>query len=232
MIGQTICHYRIVEKIGEGGMGEVYLAEDTSLQRKVALKFLPASLADDELARKRFLREAVSAAALDHPFICHTHEIIRHDSRDVIVMEYVEGRTLQQCLAAGPLPLKQALRIASEIAEALEEAHEKDIVHRDLKPSNIMLTAKGHAEVMDFGLAKKIGREDDTGQEITTALTREGTTLGTPAYMSPEQVKAEAVDCRSDIFSFGVVLYEMLTGVHPFRHVRQAETIAAIPVDP
>jgi Tol biopolymer transport system component/serine/threonine protein kinase len=228
MIGQTVSHYRIVEKIGEGGMGEVYLAEDTSLQRKVALKFLPAALADDELARKRFLREAVSAAALDHPFICHTHEIIRHDSRDVIVMEYVEGRTLQQCLAAGPLPLKQALRIASEIAEALEEAHEKDIVHRDLKPSNIMLTAKGHAEVMDFGLAKKVGGEDGTEQELTTALTREGTTLGTPAYMSPEQVKAEAVDCRSDIFSFGVVLYEMLTGVHPFRHVRQAETIAAI----
>jgi serine/threonine protein kinase len=228
MIGQTISHCRIVEKIGEGGMGEVYLAEDTSLQRKVALKFLPAALADDELAHKRFLREAVSAAALDHPFICHIHEVVRHGSQDVIVMEYVEGRTLQQKLSEGPLDLKEALRIGLEISEALELAHRKGIVHRDLKPSNIMLTAGGHAEVMDFGLAKKVGREDGTEQDITTALTGEGTTLGTLAYMSPEQLKTEPVDQRSDIFSFGVILYEMLTGVHPFRKAQQNETIVAI----
>ncbi|MEJ2081495.1 MAG: protein kinase, partial [Acidobacteriota bacterium] len=228
MIGQTVSHYRIEAKIGEGGMGEVYLAEDTSLPRRVALKFLPASVADDELARKRFLREAASAASLDHPFICHIHEVVRHGSQDVIVMEYVEGDTLLQKLAEGSLPLQEALQIVAEIAEALEEAHRKGIVHRDLKPSNIMLTMGGHAKVMDFGLAKKVGGQDGAGQEITTALTREGTTLGTLAYMSPEQVKAEEVDHRSDIFSLGVILYEMLTGVHPFRKARQAETIVAI----
>ncbi|MEJ2147307.1 MAG: protein kinase [Acidobacteriota bacterium] len=228
MIGQTISHYRIVEKIGEGGMGEVYLAEDTSLPRRVALKFLPPALADDELAHKRFLREASSAAALDHPFICHIHEVIRDDSRDVIVMEYVDGQTLQQKIAEGPLALREALRIGLEVSEALELAHKKDIIHRDLKPSNIMLTADGHAEIMDFGLAKKVGQEDGTEQDLTTALTKEGSTLGTLPYMSPEQLKAEAVDHRTDIFSFGVILYEMLTGVHPFRKARQVETVGAI----
>lgn len=143
-------------------------------------------------------------------------------------MEYVEGQTLQQKLADGPLALKEALRIALEISEALELAHRKGIVHRDLKPSNIMLTVDGHAEIMDFGLAKKVGREDGTEQDLTTALTKEGSTVGTLAYMPPEQLKAEAVDHRSDIFSFGVMLYEVLTGVHPFRKTQQNETIVAI----
>ena len=148
MIGQTVSHYRILEKLGEGGMGEVYLAEDTSLDRKVALKFLPPLLQDDEIAHRRFLREAKSAAALDHPFICNIHEVSEtEDGQDFIVMEYVEGLTLQDKLADGPLPLKEALRVATEVAEALEEAHERGIVHRDIKPSNIMLTRKGHAIV-------------------------------------------------------------------------------------
>jgi serine/threonine-protein kinase len=229
VVGDTVSHYRILEKIGEGGMGEVYLAEDTSLKRTVALKFLPESLRQDDIAHKRFLREAQSAAALDHPFICHINEVTQtDDGQDVICMEYVEGETLRERLVQGRLPLTEALRVGSEISEALEEAHRNNIVHRDLKPANIMLTRDGHAKVMDFGLAKRVVAEDGTEQEITATLTREGSTLGTLAYMSPEQIKAEPVDHRSDIFSFGIVLYEMLTGVHPFRKAKQAETIAAI----
>ncbi len=229
MIGETVSHYRILEKIGEGGMGEVYLAEDTSLDRKVALKFLPPSLQQDETAHKRFIREAKSAAALDHPFICNIHEVAEtEDGRDFIVMEYVEGQTLREELAQSQLRLKDALRVGVEIAEALEVSHQQGIVHRDLKPANIILTPQGHAKVMDFGLAKKVATEDGTEQDISSALTREGATLGTPAYMSPEQVKGDPVDHRSDLFSFGIVLYEMLTGVHPFRKSRRAETTAAI----
>jgi serine/threonine-protein kinase len=229
MIGQTISHYKVLEKLGEGGMGEVYLAEDTSLKRKVALKFLPASLADDEVAHKRFLREAQSAAALDHPYICHINEVAKtDDGQDFIVMEYVEGQTLKEKLAEGPFLLKGVLQIASEIAEALEKAHSSGIIHRDLKPANIMLTPDGHAKVMDFGLAKKVVTDDGTEQDITSALTREGSTLGTLAYMSPEQIKAQPVDHRSDIFSFGIALYEMLTGVHPFRRAQAVETTSAI----
>ena len=157
MIGQTISHYRVLEKIGEGGMGEVYLAEDTSLDRKVALKFLPDYLQADEVAQKRFLREAKSAAALDHPYICKIFETGSAEGKNFIVMEYVKGQTLKEKLLQGPVALKQALQIGVEIAEALEEAHKAGIAHRDLKPANIMLTSGDHVKVMDFGLAKKVG---------------------------------------------------------------------------
>jgi serine/threonine protein kinase len=208
-------------------MGEVYLAEDTRLDRKVALKFLPQYLQQDEVAQKRFVREAKSAAAIDHPYICKIYEPGETEDYSFIAMEYVEGETLQKRMDQGPLALKETLHIASEMAEALEEAHKKGIVHRDLKPANVMLTSGGHIKVMDFGLAKRLqprGKEE----EITAALTREGTTLGTLTYMSPEQLKGKQVDTRSDIFSFGVMLYEMLTGVHPFRTGTQAETINSI----
>jgi serine/threonine-protein kinase len=229
MIGQTISHYNILEKLGEGGMGQVYLAEDTSLNRKVALKFLPPHMHEDELAHKRFLREAESAAALDHPYICHINEVSQTDTgQDFIVMEYVEGQTLKDRLAEEPLSFEEAIRISREVTDALEMAHERGIVHRDLKPANIMLTEQGHAKVMDFGLAKKVVTGKEAPQDLTSGLTREGSTLGTPAYMSPEQVKAQQVDHRSDIFSFGIILYEMLTGVHPFRRARPVETMGAI----
>jgi eukaryotic-like serine/threonine-protein kinase len=155
-IGQTISHYRIIEKLGQGGMGEVFLADDTSLHRKVALKFLPLEMQRDPTARKRFIREARSAAALDHPYICHINEVAESYGQDVIVMEYVEGRSLKARLEEKPLPPKEALPIVIEVAEALEAAHGKGIIHRDIKPANIMLTKTGHAKVMDFGLAKQM----------------------------------------------------------------------------
>ena len=156
LVGQQIGSYKIVSLLGTGGMGEVYLAEDASLNRKVALKFLPEEMRRDEIARKRFLREARSAAALDHPFICHIHEVGKSDGKEFIAMEYVEGKTLKDELDEAPLPLKEALPTAVEIAEAVEKAHQKGIVHRDLKPANIMLTPEGHVKVMDFGLAKRV----------------------------------------------------------------------------
>jgi serine/threonine protein kinase len=230
MVGTTVGHYRIVEKIGEGGMGEVFLADDTRLRRKVALKFLPEHLHQDETARKRFLREAESAAALEHPYICNIKELGEtEEGRDFIVMEYVEGRTLRERLEEeGALPLEEALGIALEVVDALALAHEKGLVHRDLKPSNIMLSPQGHSKVMDFGLAKRILTEDGTEQDVTSSVTKEGSSPGTPAYMSPEQVRAEPLDQRSDLFSFGIVLYEMLTGVNPFRRPAWPETMAAI----
>jgi Tol biopolymer transport system component/serine/threonine protein kinase len=229
MIGQTVSHYRILEKLGEGGMGEVYLAEDTGLKRRVALKFLPDRLQQDTVAQKRFLREAESAAALNHPFICNIHEVAQTDrGQHFICMEYVEGETLGDRLSKGRLPIKDALQLGVEISEALEVAHHAGVVHRDLKPANIMLTRQGHAKVMDFGLAKKVVGEGGIEQDISSVLTREGATLGTLAYMSPEQVRGDPVDHRSDLFSFGIVLHEMLTGVHPFRKPKQAETAAMI----
>ena len=228
MLGTTISHYKVIEKIGQGGMGEVFLAHDTSLDGKVALKFLPEELQQDSTARKRFLREAKSAAALDHPYICHIHEVGEVEGKSFISMEYVQGETLKEKLAKGPLPLNDALEQATEVAEALEEAHKHGIVHRDLKPSNIMLTPQGHVKVMDFGLAKRVTPVEGQEQEITTALTKQGSTLGTVPYMSPEQVRGQEVDTRSDIFSFGVVLYEMLTGVDPFKKSGAIETANAI----
>ncbi len=228
MVGTTISHYKVIEKIGQGGMGEVYLAQDTTLDRKVALKFLPEEMQQDSTARQRFLREAKSAAALDHPYICHIHEVGEVEGKSFISMEYVQGETLKDKLSQGPLPLKDALGKATEVAEALEEAHKQGIVHRDLKPSNIMLTPQGHVKVMDFGLAKQVTPAQGQEEEITTALTQRGSTLGTVPYMSPEQVRGQEVDTRSDIFSFGVVLYEMLTGVNPFKGDTPVDTSHAI----
>jgi len=226
LIGQRVSHYRILKKIGQGGMGEVYLAEDTSLKRPVALKFLPQDQNQDEVARKRLIREAESAAALDHPFICKIYETGRTETnQQFIAMEFVEGRTLKDRLSDGPLFVGEALRIASQIGDALDLAHQKGIVHRDLKPANIMLTPQGHAKVMDFGLAKRFRNQ---GQEVTVTLTQQGAAVGTLAYMSPEQLQGKTLDTRSDIFSFGVVLYQMLTGVHPFRKEESIQTITAI----
>jgi eukaryotic-like serine/threonine-protein kinase len=230
MIGKTFGHYHILEKIGEGGMGEVYLADDTSLHRKVALKFLPPEMQRDPSAHQRFMREARSAAALDHPYICHINEVGEAEDKNFIVMEYVDGQTLKDRLAQGPLSLKEAQQIGTEILEALEKAHEKGIIHRDLKPANVMLTREGHAKVMDFGLAKQLISASATmsQEETITAVTQSGSISGTPAYMSPEQMQGRPVDAPSDIFSFGIVLYEMLTGVHPFKRPSAIETASAI----
>jgi len=228
--GETLSHYKIIQPIGKGGMGEVFLAQDTVLDRRVAIKFLPEAAQQDAEARLRLLREAKAAAALDHPFICRVYDTGETEGNAFIVMEYLAGETLKERLAKGPLPLREALQAAAEIAEALEEAHDKGIVHRDLKPANIMLTPQGHAKVMDFGLAKQLrSTEDvDTLHATQSAVTQAGTVLGTPAYMSPEQARGQPVDARSDIFSFGVMLYEMLSGSHPFHRQSQIETLSAI----
>ncbi len=229
-MNKKLGHYEVIELIGSGGMGEVFLAHDQSLGRRVALKLLPEDLQQDETTKKRFLREAKSAAALDHPYICKIYEIGEAEGNSFIAMEYVGGETLQQRLARGPLPLEDAERIAAEIAEALETAHQKGIVHRDLKPSNIMLSTGGHVKVLDFGLAKQV--TDTTGAdsqfETESQLTGKGLTPGTPAYMSPEQLRGEAVDPRSDIFSLGLVVYEMLAGAHPFVGATSMDTTAGI----
>jgi eukaryotic-like serine/threonine-protein kinase len=230
MIGKTLGHYRIVEKIGQGGMGEVFLAEDTSLHRKVALKFLPPVMQQDLTAHRRFIREARSAAALDHPYICHINEVADSDGRDFIVMEYVDGQSLKDKLERSPLPPEEILPIAIEVAEALETAHTKGIIHRDIKPANIMLTQTGHAKVMDFGLAKQsIPAGGIASQEETvTALTSDGIAVGTLAYMSPEQLRSQTADARSDIWALGVTLYEMTAGVRPFQGRSGFELTSAI----
>ena len=230
MIGSSVSRYLILEQIGRGGMGEVFLAEDTSLGRRVALKFLPGELQQHPTARQRFLREAKAAAALDHPYICKIYEIDEFEGRSFISMEYVPGRNLRQRLEEGRLPLEDALNAARELAEAFESAFQEGIVHRDLKPSNVMFTPEGHVKVLDFGLAKRIlpGRKEGTEDTWFSDLTETGSILGTPAYMSPEQLQGKELDHRSDIFSLGIVLYEMATGVHPFLKDSQLETINAI----
>ena len=230
MIGKTISHYKILEKIGQGGMGEVFLANDISLHRKVALKFLPPAMQQDVTAHKRFIREARSAAALDHPYICHINEVGESDGQDFIAMEYVEGLSLKDRLEQGPLPLEEALSIAIEIAEALEAAHAKGIIHRDIKPANIMLTQTGHAKVMDFGLAKQVFPSGGTesAEETVTALTSDGSTVGTLAYMSPEQLRSQSADARSDIWALGVTMYEMAAGARPFHGQSGFELTLAI----
>jgi serine/threonine protein kinase/tetratricopeptide (TPR) repeat protein len=207
MKGRTISHYTILEKLGEGGMGVVYKAEDTKLKRTVALKFLPPELTRDPQAKARFVQEAQAAAALDHPNICSVFEIGEAEGTTYIAMPCVKGRSLKDRIAAGPLPLEEALDIAGQVAEGLKEAHERGILHRDIKPANIMLTEKGQAKIMDFGLAKLTGAAD---------MTKTLAVMGTVAYMSPEQARGEAVDQRTDIWSFGATLYEMLTGEMPF----------------
>ena len=215
-------------------MGEVFLADDTQLGRKVAIKFLPETLEADATARERLRREARSAAALDHPYICKIHEIADIDGRTGIVMEHVAGETLEQTLAERPLAPAQAIQIAAEMAEALTEAHAHRILHRDLKPANLMLTGQGHVKVMDFGLAKRLREPGTTKSQATTrdTLTSAGAFIGTPAYMSPEQILGGEADARSDIFAFGVVLYELLTGLHPFRKQVTSDTLGAILRDP
>jgi len=207
MIGKSISHYKILEKVGEGGMGVVYKAEDTKLKRTVALKFLPRELTRDAQARARFIQEAQAAAALDHPNICAVFEIGEAEGSTYIAMPYVKGQSLKEKIAIGPLSVEEALAIAGQVAEGLKEAHERGIIHRDIKPANIMITDKGQAKIMDFGLAKL---------EAGVDLTRTMAVIGTAAYMSPEQARGEEVDHRTDIWSFGATLYEMLTGQKPF----------------
>lgn len=228
LIGRQIGSYRVTALLGAGGMGEVYLAEDSILHRKVALKFVAGSFAEDDLARKRLLSEARAAAALDHPFICKVYETGQTEDKPFIAMEYVEGTTLRDRAGAGNFSVGEALRITGEIAEALGYAHKRGIVHRDLKPSNILLTEDGHVKVMDFGLAKRIV-SDTNGFASTRTVTAPADRLaGTPAYMSPEQVRGEQLDPRSDIFALGIVLYEMITGTHPFSRSSSIETLHAI----
>jgi TolB-like protein/predicted Ser/Thr protein kinase len=211
--------YKIVEEIGRGGMGIVYKAEDMRLKRTVALKFLPPELTHIPEVKDRFMREAQAAAALDHPNICTVYEFDQAEGKAFISMAYIEGQSLKKKIDSGPLELEEALKIATQVAEGLQEAHKKGIVHRDIKSANIMLTARGQAKVMDFGLARVTG---------STLVTQEGTTMGTVTYMSPEQARGETVDHRTDIWSFGVVLYEMLTGQLPFRGEHEQSIVYAI----
>ena len=216
--GTVIEHFEVKGKIGQGGMGEVYLARDNRLDRLVALKFLPRELQSDSKARARFLREAKTAANLNHPFICKIYEIGDFFWETFISMEYVDGETLEAHIARGPLPVSKSVQIAIEIADALSEAHERGIVHRDIKPANIMLTSGGHVKVMDLGLAKAIMGGGSLGPQGTTvsALTASHTVVGSLPYLSPEQARGEEVDARSDLFSLGCVIYEMLSGGRPF----------------
>jgi serine/threonine protein kinase len=225
MIGRTISHYKILEKLGGGGMGIVYKAQDLKLDRYVALKFLPPYLSTHEEEKQRFIHEAKSASALDHTNICTIFEIGEtKEGQLFIAMAYYEGETLKEKIAKRPLPLKEVINISTQIAAGLSKAHEAGIIHRDIKPTNIIVTKEGEVKIVDFGLAKLSGQ---------TKLTKPGSTLGTIAYMSPEQLRGEKVDSRSDIWSLGVVIYEMTTGQQPFKgDYEQAITYAILNEEP
>ncbi len=229
MIGRTLSHYRIVSAIGAGGMGEVYRATDTKLARDIALKVLPPDMAGDPDRLARFQREARAVAALNHPNVVTVYSVEECDNVHFITMELIEGQPLERLIAASGMPADRIIEVAGAIAEALAAAHEKGIVHRDLKPANVMVTNDGRVKVLDFGLAKDIGAQTANNATITSAnRTQAGMVMGTPAYMSPEQVSGRPLDHRSDIFSFGVVLHEMATGHRPFEGNSSAELISSI----
>ena len=216
MTGQTISHYNILSELGRGGMGVVYKAEDTRLKRPVALKFLRSDVLEDDEHKERFLREAQAAAALDHSNICTVYEIDEADGQTFIAMAFIEGQTVKNKIAERPLKLDEALDIAIQTATGLQAAHEKGIVHRDIKGANLMVTPRGQVKIMDFGLAQLAERSQ---------LTKTATMLGTPAYMSPEQARGERTDRRTDVWSLGVVIYEMVTGRLPFEGERQEAVV-------
>ena len=228
--GTELGPYEVVSPLGAGGMGEVYRARDTRLGRDVAIKVLPEALATDSDRLRRFEQEARTIAALNHPNILGIHDIGTHDGAPFLVSEFLDGQTLREKLVSGPLPVRRAIEYALGIARGLAAAHEKGIVHRDLKPENVFVTRDGRIKVLDFGLAKLVRPEDnhETAVTLTSPLSSPGAVMGTVGYMSPEQVRGEAIDPRSDVFSFGAVLYEMLTGERAFKRETSAETMTAI----
>jgi serine/threonine protein kinase len=235
MIGRKLSHFSILDRIGEGGMGVVYRAQDEKLQRVVALKVLPPERLIDEERRLRFLREARTAAAVTHPNIAVVHEIDESDGVVFIAMEFIEGKTLLAAIGGKPMPLREALRLGVQMAEGLAAAHHVRVMHRDLKPDNVIVTHDGRVKILDFGLAKLLEerKEPAPGEEsklatISDEMTQAGRVLGTASYMSPEQARGLAVDARSDLFSFGIILYEMVTGKPPFRGSTSIDTLTAI----